>query len=311
MKWIRLLLIVLVIGWLVWPTSDGSVQIRVPQAVVAGSSIQVEVILDHPEAGKKIDLLLLNGLQRYQTSVSTNSDGIAYWLLEDDIVTQAGESLLLARYNGTELRHTIKVLPLEPDTTDLFVTLNTIAGYGEGTSTIMLLPRDRYGNAPQAIPEVKLAVLYPNGESATLPFSYRNGLGWVALVSAGDPGRVRLTLQHPVLSASYELQQTASDPANIRLEVNSTCVLADGRDTLSLLAQVTDAYNNPVTDGTLVIFRWENGFGYGITESGQANFRFPAPTTTVDMQLNFIAYARQAVSNVAPLQFKVEGCRND
>lgn len=284
------------------------VTIAVPSPVVAGSAQTVTVTVADATVGDAVRVTLRNGLQRHDRTLTLGSGRVARWALDTSMLTQAGTSLLTVYINEDSVQHTLKVLPAEAHTVDLFTTANDIPAYGVGTATALLLARDAHGNALADHAGAMLTTRYPDGTTTQQPFTLRGGLGWLPLRSQGGPGRVRLTLEGLSIDAALELTQSAGEAASITLDILPPCLPDDGRERAVLQATVRDAFANAVPDGTLVTFRWAGGFGTSPTTNGVAALRVVPRTPSAAW--GYVAQAGDAVSPPATL-FVIpitEGC---
>jgi hypothetical protein len=304
------LLLLLVTGGIVRALYGGNrVLIDAPTTIHAGDSWLMSLVIARAEAGTRVQVSLVNGLQVLEETLILGTGGTARWQIGAGQITHAGNTLVLIHYDGEEHQHLLHVLPLAPSDADLFSTANTLPAYGEGRATIMLLIRDKWGNAPHDRLRFPLAVRFPQTVQRSYTFDYANGIAWRTLVSRGEPGRIRLTLDHDALAAALELMQAPGTPESIALSVSPNCVLDDGRDMIDLTASVADSHDHAVVDGTLVIFTWDGGFGYGRTIDGQAVLSLPAQQRTGWHM--FWAAAGTVKSTAAYLRVSQEDCTDE
>ncbi len=284
------------------PTIDVSARWLIP----AGAAWQVEVMIPSATPGDVAHAVIVNGLQRIETDLLLGTGGAAIWQIPEGTLTQAGQSLLMIHYDAYDVHHTLRVIPNDTTTANLFTSANAIPAYGEASATLMLLPRDEWGNAPPDGATFAVDVLFPDGSTVEQPLTYIQGIGWTTLRTQGEPGRVRIAIAGETLANTLEIWQVAGAPADVDLRLVDDCVLADGRDLIQLAAAVTDAFGNPVVDGTFVQFAWEDGLGYGATANGEATLRIPAPGTTGTV--NYTASAAEVESNPVTLTISEEPC---
>jgi hypothetical protein len=309
----RLSILVFVTGCIIGAAFllQGAPRVRLTSlnTIHAGDAWEVTVSVSDSAAGEQVQVMLLNGLRTFEETLTLGAGGVAVWRIPSGQITQAGDSILIVRYNGEQLRRILHVMAEPPAIADLFTTANSLFAYGDSSATIMLLPRDRWGNAPHGTEEFSLDIRYPDGTRIDRTFTYRGGLGHLSLRSQGGPGRVRLALDHDRLDQSLELHQSPGPPHRIALTLEPTCVLNDGRDLLSLSATVHDSGGHFVADGTLVTFIWLDGIGRAQTINGVARLRLPAPDHTSLRSYRAIAGDAEA----APVFLRVneEGCPDD
>lgn len=291
------------------PAAQARILLQAERRIDAGDPWQVTVQIPNATAGDTVQIILINGLQTLDTTVTLGTGGIAVWQVPTKQITQAGDSLLIVRYGELETRQTMQVSPLSPNEVDLFTTANTLRAYGEGAATIMMLPRDIWGNPPNTLSETSLDIVYPDGTQASQSFDYTEGLGFLQMRSQGHPGRVRLTLNQRSIEAAMELTQTAGTPQSILINVSPDCILADGRDLVTITATVQAEAGLPVTDGTLVTFTWRDGQGYAQTIDGVATLRMPVPAG--EAWIIFHANVSEQRSEAGILRIEDGNCIND
>ncbi len=285
------------------------ISVNADDILYAGERWVVTVSVVDAEAGETVQATLINGLQTLHAELTLGDGGVALWRVPAGRLVQAGQTLLILRYDEHVFRYPLRVLPTEPVTADLFATLNQLMAYGQGETTIITLPLDAWGNATTNHHQLRLISHYPNGYRDTHRFTYAGGLGWLTLHSQGGPGRLRLALQQGSIDTRLELHQSPGRPHDIALSLATGCVPNDGRDTVTVAATVMDAHGNTVADGTLVTFTWRNGQGVGRTLDGRASLRLPAPTRTGWVM--FRAAAGEVISMPEFLQVTRGLCLND
>ncbi len=311
MKWVCCVLLFLVLtGGLVQALyGENRVLIDAESSIYAGDAWELSLVIEGAEAGTQAQVSLVNGLLVIEEMLTLGTGGVALWEIDAGKLTQAGDTLVLIRHEGEEYRHLLHVLPGSPSDVDLFSTANALPAYGEGMATIMVLLRDEWGNAPQEVLRFPLAVRFPRAAQTVYTLQYSDGIAWFPLVTRGIPGRVRLMIDHNDMSAALELMQMPGSPDTITLTVSPDCVLDDGRDVIELTAHVSDSHDHAVADGTLVIFSWDDGFGYGRTIDGQADLRLPSQQHTG--RYRFRAAVGDATSTAAYLRVTEEGCADE
>lgn len=290
-------------------TDRTRISVKAEDTLYAGETWTLTVFVIDAEAGETVQALLINGLQMLRANLTLGDGGVALWRIPAGQLVQAGQSLLILRYDEHETRYPLRVLPTDSVSADLFATLNQLMAYGEGETIIIALPRDEWGNATAGDQQFWLNSYYPGGHRDTQEFTYAGGLGWLTLQSRGGPGRLRLTLEPGRVVTNLELHQSPGRPHDITLLLAPGCVLNDGRDTVLVAAIVLDAHGNTVADGTLVTFTWRNGQGVGRTLDGRASLRLPAPTRTGWVM--YRAAAGEVISMPEFLQVTQGFCPND
>ncbi|MEZ4667034.1 MAG: Ig-like domain-containing protein [Anaerolineae bacterium] len=286
------------------PNIDGA------HIITAGDAWSVNIRIPNGTAGEQVVGVLQNGFKTIIAHLTLGTGGVANWQIPLGEITQSGETALIIYYGKEEYRQSLQVQPGVPTVVELFTSANSMPAYGEGSATIMVLPRDNWGNAADNTSEFQLDSLYPGGQHNSNTFTYKGGLGWMTLHSQGNPGRVRAALEYGSLSASLELTQTPGEPQFASLRLSPDCVFNDGRDRISLVATITDSHGNPVTDGTLVTFSWRHGHGSASTVDGQATLRLPAPTSHTG-QFSYRATSGETHSNTVFLKITEETCSYD
>ena len=271
-RWLTI--IGLMIG--VFTVLSADVDVDTDDSIQAGDEWTVSLTVADAIAGDTVDVVLVNGLQTFHETLTLGSGGVARWHLPEDTLTQAGESVLIVRHGETESRMQLRVNPERPVTGELFSTGNAIPAYGNGSASVIVLPRDRWGNAPIEH-DFAVNIRYPDGSDVVNDMTYRPGIAWSKLVSRGDPGRIQLRM--PALDAELDIMQTPGTAQALSLSVKPECIRDDSPDRIMLDAIVTDHRGNNVTDGTLVTFYWQGGQGYGRTVDGRATLYIPHPGT--------------------------------
>ena len=276
-KALALLVVILSVGIAHALANANPITLDGDATITAGDAWQLQVTVTEGATGESVQALLFNGFRTFQTQLTLGTGGVAVWQIQQGQITQAGTSRVVVQYGDDRVQKALRVFPEAPKAVDIFTTANTIPAYGDGTAAILLLPRDTFGNTPLDSRRFLLDVQYPDGTTTNEPFTYEDGLGRYTLHSQGMPGRIRLSLEDDALTAALELMQIPSAPAVVASSITPDCVLGDGRDVITLSAVVTDAHRVPVSDGTLVVFEWDEGLGYGHTLDGRASLRLPAP----------------------------------
>ncbi|MDX2141270.1 MAG: hypothetical protein SF123_24510 [Chloroflexota bacterium] len=287
-------------------SSMSGITLEFPDTITAGDAWTLRIHVPAGQAGEPVNIQMYHGLRRLDAELMLGSGGVAAWEVAAGALTQSGMSLIVVRYQETEARASLTVMPSVFTRADFFATLNTIAAYGDEATTLLLLPRDDWGNSVAA-GGFSVSIRYPDGVTKRLPMSGIHGIAWAELTSGGSPGRIRVSLNELRLGTPLEIQQVAGAAHNITLQLASDCVLADGRDMIMLTAQVQDRHGVPVVDGTLVRFLWDGGAGSAITTDGNARIRLPAPT--VHGEYRFWAVSDAAHSPEVRLRVVNESCQ--
>lgn len=283
-----------------------TIKLVAPTSIQAGDSWELSVIVPGANAGEVVNATLFNGLHHHQLLLKLGTGGIALWQFPKNTLIYAGTSLLTVRYQDVELQRALHVLPTKARTAELMTTSNNLAAYGEQQALLMALLADEWGNPPSLNTEIRAEVQFPNTQRKPLKFTYANGIAWSPMRSMGEPGRVRVTLAVDDANSYLEINQIAAAPANIALELFPECILSDGRDIVTLTAEVRDAFGYSVADGTLVAFSWNEGESYALTLDGRAKLRLPAPTTFGDV--TYSAHSGGAQPASAVLKVVQDGC---
>ena len=277
-------LLVLVGGLaLVLAGAEPAIRLSGPVQITAGDAWALDIEMLPGEAGDQIDVLLLNGLRQYGTTLTLGSGGVARWSFPEGELLAAGESLVIARTGEVEARWSLTVLPAAPGALDLLTTANTLVAYGEQRGMVIAVASDVWGNPVGVDVPVRLETQFPDGrrQIQMLPLD-GPGLAWTWLASAGPPGRLRASASLAGVGAGLEIMQMPGAAGSIDLAVAPPCLPAtDGRDLITLVAEVLDEYGTPVVDGTRVLFEWGGGsLGAAPTVAGRAALTIPAPAET-------------------------------
>lgn len=313
MKRLLILAVVLLMGvaltsWVLprLNAASGAVVLRTPASVKVGAAWSVEVELPGAEVGAKISLHLFAGLQHFKNEVVTGTGGVARWDIPPETVTSAGQTLIVATYNGDETRQRVQVEAGRAESADLLTSSNFLTAYGDDRAMLIAILRDRYGNPPRSETRTNLTTRYPGGERRQYALTQQTGLAWTWFTTMGQPGRLRVALVADSARTDLEVMQMPGVAARIDLAITPDCVFDDGRDVIQLVARAVDAAGNRVVDGTLIRFMTPFGFGDGAVLNGAATLNLPAPTLA-----GIYAYTAQsgdARSDEASLQVVADQC---
>jgi len=248
------------------------------ETIYAGDEWLLSLTIDDASAGDTVDVTLLNGLQTFNESLVLGTGGVAVWKIPEGQIIQAGESLIIVQFNDKVVKRSLTIQAGKPTEGVLFTSVNALPAYGEGSATVMFLAQDEWGNIPSVSRPLYLNIRYPDGSPPQKEvLTYHDGIGRFYLNSQGQSGRIRLAVDQGLISTDLELTQTAGAPNRINLAITPDCVLNDGRDVITLKADVSDQNQYPVANGTFVTFLWSGGLGYGRTNDGTATLTIPAP----------------------------------
>jgi hypothetical protein len=295
-----------VMGFAFASADEEPIQVTTRSFIRAGDALSIRVQVNEAVAGDTVDITLANGLNFIDDVLILGTGGVAVWNIESKVITQAGTSLLIVQYNDWVVRQSLRVLPLHTDHINVFANVNNIVAYGEDSTTIIILPEDRWGNTSRNADKFDVQIIYPDTSRVTDDFRRLGGIGLYELVSKGSPGRVRITAESDDVTSLLELMQIPATADKIDLSISPTCVLSDGRDIMTILMDVTDRYNEAVTDGTLLTVRWDDGMGFARTIDGFATIHLPALDIVGEYQ--FTAQVRDVVSSDATLRVVEESC---
>lgn len=291
---------------LVLADSPGTLSLSGAETITAGDAWALDIEVSGGEPGEELSVLLLHGLRRYSTTLALGSGGIARWTFPEGELTAAGTSLAIIRFVGQEARFTLTVLPAEPDTLDLLTTANALIAYGSQRGMLMAVAADAWGNPVDTGQPVRLRATFPDGGQLVRMVRLDDGLGWVWQASDGPPGRLHVEGTLAAARAELEILQMPGAASQIDVRVLPPCLpYSDGRDMVTLQAIVQDAHEQPVVDGTRVIFRWGDSTGAAPTVAGVATLSIPAPEATGEYTV--LAAAGQAEGG-APLNITAGIC---
>ncbi len=287
--------------------ADGEpIQVTMRSFIRAGDALSIRVQVNEAVAGDTVDMTLATGLNFIDDVLVLGTGGVAVWNIESDVITQAGTSLLIVQYNDWVVRQSLRVLPLQIDQIDVFSNANNIVSYGEDSTTVIILPADRWGNIPSDTDQFDVQIIYPDTSRVAGDFRRIGGVSIYELVSKGSPGRIRITAKSNDVTSHLELMQIPATADKIDLSISPTCVLNDGRDIVTISMDVKDRYNEPVIDGTLLTVRWDDGMGFARTIDGFATIRLPA--FDIKGEYQFTAQVRDLVSSDVTLRVVEESC---
>lgn len=167
-----------IFGW----TESDPIQITVRSFIRAGDALQITVQIEDASAGDTATITIANGLNFIDETLVLGTGGIAVWDIEAEVITQAGTSYIITTYGDWVDRIPLKVLPLKSGHIDLFSSANNIVSYGEDSTTIMMLPEDKWGNIPSSADQFDVRVIYPDTNRIMGKFDLIGGIGLYKLI---------------------------------------------------------------------------------------------------------------------------------
>lgn len=290
-------------------TNSATLLLIADDTIEAGHQWDVQIELADGSVGQEVKLTLWLGLQRYDESLTLGSGGIARWVVPEATLTTSGTGKLLATAGDQTAELNLKVLPKSPETVQLITTANSLIAYGLGSGMLIGLITDEYGNSVEDSLPAILEIDYPQDSFRTRFLQTNNGLVWTNLESMGATGRLRVNLRSLQASTNLELVQFPARPSMIDLGIEPTCVQNDGRDRVTLVADVTDEHGAQVVDGTVIHFLWDEGEGKAVIINGRALLRIPAPTLIGTHE--FYALSEEITSNTVLLNVSTTRCIYD
>jgi len=154
-----------------------------------------------------------------------------------------------------------------------------------GTALLTATVRDCAANPVADGTPVTFTLSAPLGTVTPNPASTTGGVATAVFTAGTTPGTAVLTATADGVSAAVRITVTAGAPHTLTLTVHPTTLVADGASTAAITATVTDAYGNPVADGTPVTFTLSAPLGTvapnpASTTGGVALATFTARTVT-------------------------------
>jgi len=154
-----------------------------------------------------------------------------------------------------------------------------------GTALLTATVRDCAANPVADGTPVTFTLSAPLGTVTPNPASTTGGVALATFTAGTTPGTAVLTATADGVSAAVRITVTAGAPHTLTLTVHPTTLVADGASTAAITATVTDAYGNPVADGTPVTFTLSAPLGTvapnpASTTGGVALATFTARTVT-------------------------------
>jgi hypothetical protein len=194
-------------------------------------------------------------------------NGRATATLQSTIVVQRESIEVVASVDGVELGRAPVTFTGGLGNITLIANPSVLPADGTSTSTITAIVTDQNGN-PQAGQIVSFATTAGSiranpGPSGLLGETNASGVATAVLTSSPQVGDVYVSAATGSLQQETLVLFQAGPPAVIKLTVARATAnpklgpleaLADGFDSFNLVAEVIDAFNNPVSEGTPVTF---------------------------------------------------------
>lgn len=167
--------------------------------------------------------------------------------------TTAGVANVSATSGDVSASTTVTLTPNVPDTLVLEATSDTLPADGTSSTTLTARVTDTYGNLVADGTDVEFTTTLGNvgGQSAVTKQTL-DGEVTVELTAGTTAGTTTVTASSGAATDNVTVDFTATSAASVLLTVNPTAILADGESQARLTVTVSDAYDNPVAEGTPV-----------------------------------------------------------
>lgn len=236
------------------PAEVRGLRVEAPAQVVAGEPAAV-VVLGEAADGAAATLTAIGsyGPRSYR---SRFVGGAAPFVLPPADTAAAGSVALVAQAGAARAEARLVVLPAEVGLAAAPIIAPRSICAGSGASVVTIVVQDAYGNLPADETRAAIETRDPLGRGESVGLRMRGGIAWARYTAGDVAGRVGLRARvGAVTSDETPLTVLACDLAPIRLTATPPRLPADGRQTLTLAtAPILDTANNPVADGTLVLF---------------------------------------------------------
>lgn len=257
--------------------SDINVSMDASAQIIAGEAWSLSMRVSGLSTGDNLQAMMLHGMSIFTSELQLSTGGIALWEFEAGTLTQAGTSQIIITAENQSFNYELEILADNPTQLQAFTSGNSLIAYGDSSTTLISFVSDDYGN-PISDAILTLRKTSPSGESHIGFMISHHGLAHQTIHSFGNPGILRLGLQHGTsITTNLTIVQLASVAETIDLNLSSDCVLVDGLDSLTLTATVWDREGAPINDGQVITFRWGEGLATRIAVDGSASLQLPVP----------------------------------
>ena len=197
----------------------------------------------------------------------------------------AGTVVVSATVGERVATTTLHLVSGEAYTVVLQAEPTTLVADGVSTATLTVTATDAYGNPVADGTLVDFAVAPPLGTVAPDPAATSGGTATATFTAGPTAGTVVVSATVGERVATTTLHLVAGGVHTVVLRAEPTTLVADGVSTATLTVTATDAYGNPVADGTAVDFAVAPPLGTvapdpATTSGGTAVAVFTAGTTT-------------------------------
>jgi len=233
--------------------------------------------------GTPVTLTLSAPLGTVTPNPASTAGGVA--LATFQAGTTVGTAVLTATVDSRVATATLRLIPGPPYTLTLAVHPTTLVADGTSTAAITVTVTDAWGHPVADGTPVDFALAPALGTVAPDPASTAGGVALATFQAGTTVGTAVLTATVDSRVATATLRLIPGPPYTLTLAVHPTTLVADGASTAAITATVTDAYGNPVADGTPVTFTLSAPLGTvtpnpASTTGGVALATFRAGTVT-------------------------------
>ncbi|MGQ9731858.1 MAG: invasin domain 3-containing protein [Candidatus Zipacnadales bacterium] len=252
--------------------------------------------------GTEVHFTTSIGVVRPARAVTT--DGVAEAVLQSS--TEAGKAVVVARVG--EVKSRVKVEFVEADMgggKTLFVTSSSTSIVADGESTVEITALAKTANN-NPVPDGTL-IRFSTSAGTIFPATAKtsDGIARATLRSDRTPGKAIVTATLGSLQATTTVMFVGGGVriASIFVTRDPAEIPADGTSTATITATARDGNNNPVADGTLLIFTTTRGVIFPAavaTSNGKAEATLRSEPSAVDITatVTVAADGQQAVTTV-------------
>ncbi|WP_040006374.1 hypothetical protein [Fibrisoma limi] len=236
----------------------GSVTLLVPDSVVAGQPLTVQIKTQRINLGESI-MLSWQGGWGTQTMAQPVDGAALNVALPVAWTARSGAQVLRVWHRNTLVgTQTVRVVPQQTaQPLDLYLGAKSIVADGQHWSMITAIPTDSLGNPVKATTPVQFRFLRPNGQRDERMAQTHHLVAYQRITAQTSTGKTIVGVRAENVSGKEkELLEVPGFPVNFTIQASNYTPLADQRQNFRVRTNVlTDSYGNVVSDGTLVRFQ--------------------------------------------------------
>ncbi len=249
----------------------GSVTIRAPSVLSAGSPFEVIVTTDQSVNGETASLVIIGG---YGSAVrfAQVQNGEALFTIDEAGSQVAGVVTLSATIGAEHANQQMTIMPGEVvEPVKPLIGERSIVADGDHWSMVVVIPFDQFGNPVSEGTPVEIRTVHPGNVADNFSVVVTNLLAWRRVYSGTVAGRTTVAVRSvDATGPEGQIEEVAGWPIEFTIAASSSDLPANGRDQLELMTDVMiDRFGNVLPDGTLVTF---------VATSPSGETRIPAVT---------------------------------